>query len=164
MPGTARALGGKKCAYERIESSTILRRSQITLAEHEHIGNLGNRPRDLISINLGEILSRHQADDQIKRDPAGSLVGQQFVDDPGRMPKTRGFDQNAIGSRGGDELIEIATKIRFTGTAETTTRYEPYIEWASRGRCHRQRIDTRIGEFIEENDPVLSGGLIRYEL
>jgi DNA-binding transcriptional MerR regulator len=55
----------------------------------------------------------------------------------------------------GDELIEIATKIRFTRAAETATGDEPHIEWARRSRRHRQRIDTRVGEFIEENNPVL---------
>jgi hypothetical protein len=91
-------------------------------------------------------------------------VGQQFIDDPRRMPKARGFDQNPIGSRGGDEFVESATKIRLTRAAQTTTRHEPNIERASRSRRHRQCIDTRIGEFIEENDPVLRGGLCRNEL
>jgi hypothetical protein len=82
-------------------------------------------------------------------------MSQQFIDDPGRMPKARGFNQNAIWSCDGDELMEIATKIRFTRAAETATGDEPHIEWARRGRRHRQRIDTRVGEFIEENNPVL---------
>jgi hypothetical protein len=51
--------------------------------------------------------------------------------------------------------MEIATKIRFTRAAETATGDEPHIEWARRSRRHRQRIDTRVGEFIEENNPVL---------
>ena len=87
--------------------------------------------------------------DQLQRDTSGGLMRQQLVNDSSRMTKPRGLDQNSIGSRCRHKLIEVASEIGFASTTQTTTGDEPHVEGPGRSRRYRQRIDARIGEFIE---------------
>ena len=80
----------------------------------------------------------------------------------GRMSGPARLDEQASGFQRAEDLAQLFPEIELADAAQASSGDQAHIEAAVRRLSDAQRVDSRIGELVEDDDPQLVFGLVRH--
>ena len=147
--------------HDRIEGLPCRRVGEILFREQQHVGRLDLRPFGRIAgvLDAYRVDRVDQTNDAIQLKGVLRLVACEFIDDLARMRGAAGLNQQSTGFEIAQDVADLFAEFKFPDAAQAAAGHQANIVFAVSGLRDIQRVETRVGEFVENHDPEFIGRL-----